>query len=199
MVPMRPLTEKEKEIVLVLAKDFSALYNARSLSKFVGMTPRGALKALKSLEQFEIVKGKAVGRAIIYKLTFNEHVKRLLPLFLFEEAQTKALRWAREFEHFKANALILFGSALRGKGHNDIDVMLLITRKDYDIANKQVEEKNAILVKPIHPVWQTRDDLEKNIRKPDSVILEILKTGVVLKGQEIISEVVSNIGISRFR
>ncbi|MBS3147907.1 winged helix-turn-helix transcriptional regulator [Candidatus Woesearchaeota archaeon] len=194
---MRPLTEKEKAIVLVLAKDFSTFYNARSLSKHVGMTPRGTLKALKSLEQLEIVTGKPIGKAIIYKLTFNEHVKKLLPLFLFEEAQTKAQRWVKEFEHFKANALILFGSALRGKGHNDIDVMMLVNPKDYDVVNKQVEEKNEILVKPIHPVWQTRDDLEKNVRKPDKVILDILKTGVVLKGQEMIAEVLSNVARSQ--
>lgn len=190
---MRQLTEKEKEIVLMLAKDFTTFYNARSLSKHVGMSPRGALKALKSLELLEIVKGMPVGRAIIYTLTFNEHVKKLLPLFLFEEAQTKALRWFKEFEHFKAKALILFGSALRGKGHNDIDVMLLIDPKKYDQVNKQIEEKNAILVRPVHAVWQTHDDLVKNIRKPDKVILEILKTGVVLKGQEAIAEVLAHV------
>src|SRR3989304_5490469 len=104
---MRPLTEKEKDIILVLAKDFTTYYHARSLSKQVGMTPRGALKALKTLERRAIVKGKPVGKAIIYQLTFNEHVKKLLPLFLFEEAHAKARRWIKEFEHFKANALIL--------------------------------------------------------------------------------------------
>ncbi len=192
---MPRMPEKEKEIVLLLAKDFTTDYNAQSLSKHVGMSPRGALKALRALEKLEIVKGKRVGKAIIYKPTFNEYARKLLPVFLFEEAQTKALRWVKEFEHFKVKALILFGSVLRGKGHNDIDLMMLVELKDYDKVNKQVEEKNVILVKPIHPVWQTRDDLEKNIRKPDKVILEILKTGVVLKGHEIIAEVLANIGI----
>ena len=116
---MRALTEKEKRIVLVLAKDFTALYNARSLSKQVGMTPRGALKALKNLELIGLVKGRPFGRAIIYKLIYNEHARKLLPLLLFEEAQT-ASRWVKDFEGFKARALIIFGSAIRGKGHNDV-------------------------------------------------------------------------------
>ncbi|MBI4016737.1 MAG: winged helix-turn-helix transcriptional regulator [Candidatus Aenigmarchaeota archaeon] len=192
---MRQLSEKEREIVLVLAKDFGSLYNARSLSKHVGMSPRGALKALKSLEKFEMVKGRVFGKAILYNLSFTEHIKKLLPLLLFEEAQTKALRWVREFEGFKADALVLFGSVLRGKYYNDVDLMIVVDMKNYKAVNKQVDEKNVILVKRIHPVWQTIEDLEKNIKKPDKVVLEILKTGVVLKGHELIAEVLANIGI----
>ncbi|HLC84990.1 MAG TPA: hypothetical protein VJH22_04310 [Candidatus Nanoarchaeia archaeon] len=189
---MRALTEKEKRIVLVLAKDFTALYNARSLSKQVGMTPRGALKALKNLELIGLVKGRPFGRAIIYKLIYNEHARKLLPLLLFEEAQT-ASRWVKDFEGFKARALIIFGSAIRGKGHNDVDLMILIDQKDYDLVQKQVEEKNALLVKPIHPVWQTRNDLERNLKKSDPVLVEMLKSGLVLKGQELIAEALAHV------
>ncbi len=190
---MRSLTEKEKEIVLVLAKDFTTLYNARSLSKHVGMSARGTLKALKVLEKFEFVSGLRVGKAIVYTLVFTEHVRKLLPLLLFEEAQTRALRWVREFEDFKAEAIVLFGSVLRGKGNNDVDVLLLVDSKNHAIVSEQVKEKNTILIKPVHPVWQTRTDLEKNLKKPDKVVIEILKTGVVLKGQEIIAEVLEHV------
>ena len=71
--------------------------------------------------------------------------------------------------------------------------MILVESKGYDLVSKQMVEKNMILVKPIHPVWQTRSDLEKNIKKADPVILEILKTGVVLKGQDIIAEVLNSV------
>ncbi len=189
---MRALTEKGKHIVLVLAKDFTALYNARSLSKQVGMTPRGALKALKNLELLGLVKGRPFGRAIIYKLIYNEHARKLLPLLFFEEAQTAA-RWVKDFEGFKARALIIFGSAIRGKGHNDVDLMMLIDQKEYELVQKQVEEKNALLVKPIHAVWQTRSDLEKNLKRSDPVVVEIIKSGIVLKGQEIITEVLAHV------
>ena len=191
---MRQLTEKEKEIVLRLAKEFTAFYNARSLSKQVGMSPRGALKALKFLEQNGIVKSQIIGKAIIYKLTFNEYARELAALFLFEEARVKALRWVNEFQQFqKADALILFGSVLRTAKHNDIDLLILIEKKNYHSIDKQVLEKNRILVKPIHPIWQVRSDLEKNLRKKDPVVLDILKTGLVLKGQHIITEVLADV------
>jgi len=99
----------------------------------------------------------------------------------------------REFEDFKAEAIVLFGSVLRGKGNNDVDVLLLVDSKNHAIVSEQVKEKNTILIKPVHPVWQTRTDLEKNLKKPDKVVIEILKTGVVLKGQEIIAEVLEHV------
>jgi len=191
---MRALTEREKAIVLLLTKDFTADYNARSLSKHVGMSSRGALKALKFLEQNEIVKGKRIGNAIIYKLAFNEYTGELASLFLFEEARAKAPRWVNEFEKFKkADVLILFGSVLRTNKHNDIDLLILVEEKNYRALDEQVLEKNALLVRPIHPIWQVRADLEKNLRKKDPVVLEIIKTGLVLKGQRIIVEVLTNV------
>lgn len=191
---MRALTEKERAIVLRLTKDFTAFYNASSLSKQVGMSPRGVLKALKFLEQNQIVKSERIGKALIYRLTFNEHAFELVSLFLFEEARTKAPRWIKEFEQFKcADALILFGSVLRTLKYNDIDMLILTDKKNYRVLNKQVLEKNSLLHKPIHPVWQLRSDLEKNLRKRDPVLLEIIKTGIIVKGQRIIMEVLSDV------
>ncbi len=114
------------------------------------------------------------------------------------EAQAKALRWAREFENFKAEAIILFGSVLRVKSYNDADVLLLVDSKKHAVVRDQVKEKNTILIKPVHPVWQTLTDLEKNLTKPDKVVIEILKTGVVLKGQETIAKVLEHVARRKF-
>lgn len=194
MVHIHQITEKEKEIVRTLAKDFTTFYNARSLSKHVGMSHRGALKGLKNLEKIGILKSRTIGKAIIYKIVYNEYTKKLLPLFLFEEAQNRALRWMQEFKDFKeADSLILFGSVLRSKDYNDIDMMLLIKAKNLKILRGKIEAKNKILLKPIHSIWQTINDLKKNIQKNDKVVLEIIKTGIVLNGQELITEVLARV------
>ena len=193
VVHMHQITEKEKEIMIWLAKDFSMYYNAHSLSKQVQMSHRGTLKALKNLEKLGILKSKTIGRAIIYKILYCEYTKKLLPLLLFEEAETKTKRWMEEFRELKeANALILFGSVLRGKSHNDIDILLISETKNIKILEQKMEEKNKILTKPIHPIWQTIKDINKNIKKNDKVLLEIIKTGIVIKGQEVITEVLAN-------
>jgi predicted nucleotidyltransferase len=191
---MRALTEKEKKIVLLLAKDFTTDYNARSLSRKVGMSPRGALKALKFLEQNGIARGRQVGKSIIYRLVYDEYSQMLVAEFLLDESRTKAQRWIREFSEFrKAKALVLFGSAIRSGTHNDIDLLIIVEKKDYDTLYKLVKAKNDILVKPIHPVWQTRSDMVKNILKRDAVVLEIIKTGIVLKGNYFITEVLASV------
>ncbi len=191
---MRALTEKEKKIVLLLAKDFTTDYNARSLSRKVGMSPRGALKALKFLEQNGIARGRQVGKSIIYRLVYDEYSQMLVAEFLLDGARTKAQRWIREFSEFrKAKALVLFGSAIGSGTHNDIDLLIIVEKKDYDILYKLVKAKNDILVKPIHPVWQTRSDMVKNILKRDAVVLEIIKTGIVLKGNYFITEVLASV------
>ena len=191
---MRPLTEKEREILLLLVKDFTTEYNARSLSAKVNLSPRGALKALKILEQRGLVKSRRLGNALICTPLFGEHGRRLCALLLFEEAQEKAARWVKEFEGFtKACALVLFGSVLRTKDHNDIDLMIVVEEKYYKSVVKLVDEKNKILLKHIHPVWQTPDDFGKNLRKPDKVVLDVMRTGIVLKGQETIVEALARV------
>jgi len=191
---MHQITEKEKGIVRLLAKDFTAYYNAHSLSKHVGMSHRGTLKGLKNLEKIGILKSRTIGKAIIYTVLYGEYTKKLLPVFLFEEAQTRAARWIEEFKEFKeAMALIIFGSVLREKSYNDIDVMIITSTKKIKVLEKKVDEKNKILTKPLHPIWQTTEDLRKNTQKQNKVILEILKTGVVFKGQELITEVLARV------
>ena len=48
---MKDITKTEMDIVLTLVKTPEAIYNANSLSKVLNITPMGALKILKRLEQ----------------------------------------------------------------------------------------------------------------------------------------------------
>jgi DNA-binding Lrp family transcriptional regulator len=191
---MKKITEKDKAIVLLLTKDFTADYNARSLSQHIGMSPRGALKALKALEQQGIVQSKRIGQASIYKLSLDTYSQKLASLFLFEEARTKTARWLEEFKDFKeAEIIILFGSILRQKDNRDIDIMLVTAKKGHAALEKRIIEKKTILVKPIHPIWQTRNDLKNNLIMRDKAILEILKAGIVLKGYDALMEVLASV------
>ena len=188
------ITKKESEILLVLFKDFTTWYNATSLSKVINITPRGSLKALKNLEKIELVISKKFGKAIQYKINFNNITKKTLELILLEEAERKYKRWFYEFENFeKPNILILFGSVIRNKDYKDVDLLIIIENKDHKAIMNLIDKKNEILTKPIHPVFQTMEDLKNNIQKKDKVILDALKTGIVLKGQKEIIEVIENV------
>ncbi|MBS3158070.1 nucleotidyltransferase domain-containing protein [Candidatus Woesearchaeota archaeon] len=194
------ISNKERGILIVLFKDFASQYNARSISKLACMTPRGALKALKNLENQNFVVGKPFGKAIQYKLNFNALTKKTLELLLLEEAELKYKRWREEFKDFnEAEIIILFGSVLRKEGkHNDIDVVFVFNKENYKLIMHKVDEKNEILPKKIHAVIQTPADLRENITKKDPVIIDAIRTGIVMKGYEKlveqISEVIVNAG-----
>ena len=190
------ISDKEREIVMLLFKDFAASYNARSISPKAGMTPRGALKALKNLERQGFVTARPFGRAIEYKFNFSSQLaKKNIELFLLEEAELKHKRWLAEFGGLAdAFILVLFGSAVRKeKDYNDIDLVAVVKEAKFKAMRKSIEEKQKVTAKRIHVVWQSPDDLKSNLKKKNPVMLDALRTGVVLKGQAELVEAVERV------
>ncbi len=190
------LTEKEKQILLHLFKDFTTRYNARSISAKVDMTPRGALKALKALENQNFVTAEPFGKAIEYRFNTQSAIaKKTIELFLMEEAEQEHKRWLEEFKNFEeAEIILLFGSVTRKtKTYNDVDLLLTVKQENYAALKKRIEEKNKILLKKIHPVFQAPNDLPENIKKKDAVVLDAIRTGVVLKGWMQFVEVIADV------
>ena len=70
---MKGLSNKEIEILLVLAKNFSKDYNANNITKEINITRQGALKAMKNLEKNEFLKSKQMGKATFYKINLEDY------------------------------------------------------------------------------------------------------------------------------
>ena len=84
---MTTLTQKERETVLILFKDYTAFYNANSISRVLNISHVGAQKIFKRLLQGNIVISKTIGKSIIYKLNFNDsYVSQLVTFLLADEA-----------------------------------------------------------------------------------------------------------------
>ena len=196
LLKMPSLTPKENEALLMLFKDFTEDYNANSLSKNVGITPRGALKILKNLHKQQLLTCKQFGKAVFYKLNLDDYYAfRTLETLLIYEAREKAPRWLAEFKELYKNIeiAIIFGSIVRNpKQANDIDLLLVFTQKNMKQVKDFIDEKNQVLVKPIHPIMQTPNDIKKNLMKKDPVVLNALRRGYVLYGYDKLIEVVKN-------
>jgi len=67
-------------------------------------------------------------------------------------------------------------------------LLLVIKEKNYKEIIDQISSKNKILIKPVHPIFQTIEDLRKNIKKQDKIILEALK-GIYVVNQDKILEI----------
>lgn len=193
---MMSLTPKQNEVLLTLFKDFTKDYNANSLSKIVGITPRGSLNIVKNLHKQNLLMRKQFGKAVFYKINLEDYYTfRTLETLLIYEAREKAPRWLAEFkELFKdVKIAIIFGSIIRNPNKaNDIDLLLVFTQKKLKLVKHFINEKNKILIKPIHPIVQSPNDIKKNLKKNDPVVLNALQRGYVLCGYDKLIEVVKN-------
>jgi hypothetical protein len=190
------LTNKESEALLKLFKDFSRDYNANSISKEIKVTPRGALKILKRLEKNSLIKGKPMGKAFFYKLNLeDDYVCKIIDTLLIAEAREKASRWVEEFkEIFKdSEIIIVFGSIIRNpKAANDIDALFVFKENKYRKITYFINDKNKILFKKIHSLPQTMKDLKENL-KDNKAIIDAVRTGYVICGQDKLVEVIKNV------
>jgi len=194
---MKTFSEKENEVLIFLLKDINTEYNANSLSKELDLSPRGSLKILKNLEKAGLILGDNKGKARFYKINIVDiFTKKYLEVLLIQESREKANRWIAEFQELYklTNLVIIFGSMVQdSKKAKDIDLLLMLDPKYKAKIDNYVKNKNKTALKPIHPVFQSKQDFISNIKKSDLVMLNILKTGIVLHGQDVILEAIKDL------
>jgi DNA-binding MarR family transcriptional regulator len=185
---MREITRSEMEVVLTIVKSPEVEYNANTIARAINITPMGALKILKKLEKEYILISKKIGRAVIYRINSeNSYACRYVALLLSREslhAQPIIKRWVWELKKIKnADIVVLYGSVLEKRSPNDIDVLLVTDRKRFPKLEREIKELNKISIKKIHPLYQTFDDINNNIKKRHKPLLNAIK-GLVVLGEE---------------
>ena len=188
---MKNITNNEMVFVLTIFKSPEVQYNANSISEVMGISRMGALKIARRLEKESIIFSKELGKAKFYELNFaNDYVRDYIKFLLKREAEQSnpyIKMWISEIKKIKsADAAILFGSTLKKhKDAKDIDILIITDKKRFPGLKKEIEEINSINIKKLHPIYQTKEDFIKNIKKGDKVVLNAIK-GVIVFGEEII-------------
>jgi len=190
------LTKKERETVLLLFKDYTTFYNANSISKILNITHVGAQKIFKRLLQEDLVISKTFGKSITYKLNFKENYVDQLIVFLLADEANNFKRWKEEFkELFKKDRIVLlFGSTIKDYAHaKDIDLMIVMGDKMIKEVSSIIKKKSEILPKKIHAIKLTHKDLVDNLKKKERAIMDIVKNGIILYGQDKYVEVMKSV------
>lgn len=193
---MLSLTQKEREAMLILFKDFTTFYNANSISKILGISHVGAQKIFKRLLNENLLTSKKIGKSITYKLKLEDDYVRKLIAFLLTDEANNFKRWKEEFkELFKKDRIVMmFGSAIKNYAKaRDIDVMMVIDKKDVKEVNNILKEKEEILPKNLHAIKLTYNDLLKNLKKKDKAVIDIVKNAIIIYGQDKYVEIVKNV------
>jgi len=191
---MKTVTDNEMRLVLAILKSPEVHYNANTIARLLNISPMGAWKIAQKLQRENIISVEEIGNAHIFRINLlNDYARNYVRFMLARDAETAhpyVKRWITELKKIRrAELVILFGSVLRKhQGAQDIDALIVTSNKNFNALKKEIEEINFLNDKKVHPIYQTKEDLRKNIAKPDKVVLNALK-GLVVLGQDTFIEV----------
>ena len=192
---MVSLTSTERECLLVLFKEFTAFYNANSLSKILNISHVGAQKLFKRLLKENLVISRQIGKSITYRLNFEDAYVSQLIIFLLADEANGFKRWKEEFkEVFKEGRIVMiYGSAIKNYAQaSDIDIIIIMEKSDIKEINKFINKKEEMLPKKLHAIMVTQQDLLENLKKRNKAIIDIVKNAVILYGQDKYVEIMKN-------
>ncbi len=185
------------KVVMFLLKNTNQFgYNINQIAKLNKISVGSAFKILKELEKDRLIVKNEIGNASHYKLNFdNPETTKLCELLLLTEKRTLkgyAKLYADEVIKFKdASMMILFGSVLRGKEFNDVDVLFITNQVNK--VNNFCLEISKVKAKPVVPLIMRQKDLIKAVKQQKEAIITIIKEGIVLKGEAVFLEVIKNV------
>jgi len=189
------IPKNTKKIILYLLRNLE-LVNINQISKILNISVGSAFKILKELEKNNIVLSSDLGNAKFYQINLNnEETIKWCEILLSEERRNLkgySKIYAEGIQKFEqAELIILFGSILNNKDFNDVDV-LFITNKPKEVT-KFCLGISKVRTKPVVPLILKKDDFVKEIKNKKEVALNILKIGVILKGESAFMEVLKNV------
>ena len=185
------------KIILFLLKNINEYgYNINQISRLNSISVGSAFKILKELEKNKIVLKKDISNASHYKLNLKNHetIKLCELLLLGEKRNLKgyAKLYADEIVKFEqVELIILFGSVLEKKDFNDVDV-LFITNQIKKVSDFCLDI-SRVRTKPVVPLILKKDDLIKEIQQGKESIIDMIKNGVIIKGETAFMEVAKNV------
>lgn len=194
---MYNLTKNDARVIDFLLRNFKERNSINGLGRKLNISPRGIYKILKKLEKINAIKPENIGNAIYYKANLDDEIGfKLAELVLAQsEFNSYAKVWAEDFKKLKNSALscVLYGSVLKaGREARDVDIIIILEKRNYKKVYKLLEEIKEITPKKVHDIMMAKEDLAKNLRKNNPAMIEMIKTGKVLWGSEIIVEGIKN-------
>ena len=197
---MVEITENGKMALKLIFTDFLADYNSYNIRGKIGLSNAGSLKLLRSLKEKGFLAGREMGNAIFYRPNLkNEYLIKLLELIFLDYNNLSGFvkGWIYDLRPFVSftKAIFLFGSVLKkGKEAGDVDVCFILkSPEDYLELQHKLSEINKKSRLKLHPLYLTEKEFEKKLKEKDKPLVEMVKSCVVIHGQELFVEVLKNV------
>ena len=192
------ITTNEKKVLRFLLVNFAKDYSINEIAKRCSLAPNGAYEILKKFEEKGVLSPKKISNVKSYKINFiSKEAIKLLELMLIPNYKEDKISYRyndlKPLEEI-SSLCIIFGSYITQKEKpNDIDVLLVIKKENYRKYSRILEKVKRTLPIHLHDIIQTKEDLSKNIKKREKIILKAISEGLILWGHEFLIEVIKNV------
>lgn len=172
---MLSLSDNEFSVLNFLVRNFTEKLTIRNIAQRLNFSPAGVFNILKKLEKQSIVVGQKLGTGLFYSINFEnkiaEHLASIVLLYSDEKISidVEKLKQAKAAIFDKKSLLLILDN---------------ITVLDVSIPNVDV-------------IVKTEDEVIGLLRKKDALMLQILRKGTVLFGEDKVVELIKNC-ITRF-
>ncbi|MEW5694206.1 MAG: winged helix-turn-helix domain-containing protein [Candidatus Hydrogenedentota bacterium] len=190
------------KIIEYFVKNIPNKFNVNQIARNLKISVGSAYKILKSLEKKQIFVSEKIGNGIYYNLNLKNKETEIIAELVLIENRNKALAknphasiYAKDLQKVEtfSKSVILFGSILNRKDAKDVDVLFIVDKGK----SKKVEDfclkLSNLRPRRVNPLTMTASDLQKNIKKQDKVIVDILRKGVILFGEDEIIRTLRNV------
>jgi len=160
--------------------------NPRQIAKDLKINHANVNRLCNLLYKKNLLKKEELGNSSYYSYSNNTHPVNFIAYILTLE---RLPVWLNELQHkleeFKDIRIgAVFGSAIKRKDYNDIDILLVYEPEDAEKIRKIKDSirRSQLIKKPIRYVDMTEQDILDN--KDDPVIQNMLSDNIIFKGAE---------------
>lgn len=155
-------------------------YHIRELSRIIDISPIYVQKELKNLQSLGLLTSRKQGNMVLYVLdkssTISDDLKRI-----FLKTEVVGTEILKSLDKSKIQYALIYGSFAKGVETTKSDIDLLVIGDiDEDVLLKSVSKAEGKVGREISYVLWTPKEFAQKARQKIPLLLEILKTDVVM-------------------
>ncbi|MFZ5800600.1 MAG: winged helix-turn-helix domain-containing protein [Candidatus Omnitrophota bacterium] len=172
------------------------------ISRELKISVGSAYKILKSLERKGVLVSQKIGNGIYYVLNTDSKEAASITELVLMESRNKSLSknslasiYAKDLRDAEklSKAIIIFGSILDTRAAKDVDALFIIDKGKSKAVEDFCLKLSNLRPKRVNPLLMTVVDFKENIKKKDKVIVDILKRGLILFGEDVLIDILRGV------
>jgi len=183
-------TKIEIQIAKYLFKHYKDRYNARQLSRLLNINHAHANKLCNILADKKLLIKEEIGNSAFFSYQYDNKLAIKFMEYMLSLEEKEFPKWLNVLSHnlkkFKDHIGmgVVFGSSIKARDFNDIDVLLIYdTKKSNDIKKIKDEiRKSELVEKPIR--YADIDEKDILLNKEDKIFYNMLSESLVFHNPE---------------